>query len=207
VRTTAGQIAVSTAVAIAFAAAAAVPVAGAGVCWRGGARPDCDVFIVTEYGIQWRLDRVQDARAGEPFDYQVILEVGPMWNLGEQFALGGAVYATMKEETALGIAARLRVRLGGGWSADVAPGLSLAVKSWDDDYAIDGPAATARLLVGYDDWFGATLGLEQVRVRDGESEIDLYGGFQLGSYPGAAAAVLFFVLVAAVSSGLGVTGT
>ena len=186
----------------------AVP-AWAGLRWRDGKEPVDGPFIVTEYGIHFRLDDPGDTREGEPFDYQVLLDAGPMWPLGERFALGATAYASLKEETALGIAARFRWRPGGGVTADFAPGVSLVADSHDDDYDIEGPAATARLLVGWDDWIGLTLGMEQVRVAGGEDEIDWYLGGQLGSYPAAIVAGLFLALAVALSTsgGLGVTGS
>lgn len=176
-------------------------------CWRGEPSPTCRSFWVTEFGIFWRLDELsQEIRSDEVYDYGIRYEVGPMFNMNEKYALGGTVTLTGTGENGLGIHGRLRYWMNRNWSLDLSPGVIFHGSAGDDDYELLYPAASARLVLNYADFVGFYAGVEQIRVRQAGSELDLHFGMHAASYPGTGLGLIFLVLAIVAASSMGVTG-
>jgi len=185
----------------------AVP-ASAEDCWRGEPSPHCSSFWITEFGIYWRLDGIsEEIRSEQVYDYGIRYEFGRMYNMSERYALGGTMTLTVTGETGIGVHGRLRYWMNRNWSLDFSPGVIVYGSSNEDGYELLYPAASARLVLNYADFVGFYAGVEQARVRQGNSEVDLYVGLHAASYPGAGLGLIFLVLAALAASSMGVTGT
>ena len=177
-------------------------------CWRGEPSPDCRSFWVTEYGIFWRLDGVsEEIRSDELYDYGIRFELGPMYNVGEKYALGGTAMLTATGETSLGLYMRLRYWMNRNWSIDISPGIIVHGSSGSDAYELLHPAPAARIVLNYADFVGLYAGVEQYRVRQEGSELDWYLGVHAASYPGAGLGLVFLVLGIIFAAEFGITGT
>ena len=176
-------------------------------CWRGEPSPHCRSFWITEFGLFWRLDGIsREIRSDEIYDYGIRYEVGPMYNVNEEYALGGTVTLTGTGENGLGIHGRLRYWMNRNWSLDLSPGVIFLGSAGGDDYELLHPAASARLVLNYADFVGFYAGVEQFRVRQEGSELDWYVGMHAASYPGAGLGLIFLVIALAAASSMGVTG-
>ncbi len=176
-------------------------------CWRGRPGPACNNFWLTEFGIGWRLDDVSDpVRADEAFSYYAAYDAGPMFNVGEQLAVGGTLSLKTLGEGYIGVHGRLRWWLDDDWALDFSPGVFIWGGSNDERYELEFPALSARVMLSYGDWVGISVGLDQVRVEGSGSDVDLYGGVYLGSYPGAAVGLVFALVAILYASSAGITG-
>jgi hypothetical protein len=190
---------------IVLGAAFARPAMAEDVCWRGRPSAACRYFLITEFGLGGNLSTPADpARADHVSTEMLIYDLGFMTNIGGGSAIGATISFKAMYETRLGFFGRYRRWLGGEWSLDLSPGIILIGSSNDGDYALEYPAAGGRVTIGYGDWIGAGIGMELVRVRDGDTEIDWYADAHLGYYPGAVLAVLVTVLGLLVASSMAV---
>ena len=118
---------------------------------------------------------------------------------------GGGV-PDLPAKTSVGVHGRLRWWVDDDWALDFSPGVFLWGGSNDDRYELEFPALSARVMLSYGDWVGISAGLDQVRVEGAGSDVDLYGGAYLGSYPGAAVGLMFALVAILYASNAGITG-
>ncbi len=177
-------------------------------CWRGLPGPECDSFWITEFGTGWRQNSISNQfRKSEVSGNQIRYELGHMFNLDDRFAVGGTLSMTGNQEGHFGLNGRIRFWKDRNWSIDLAPGMVFYSTVNNDEYNLQYPSFTGRLIVNYADFVGLYAGLEQVRIESEKSDFDLYIGVQAASYPGAALGALFLILgiaYAAATSGYGV---
>jgi hypothetical protein len=176
---------------------------GEAIGWRGRPAPECRGFVVTEFGIGARLnDSSHRARAESvPAEYAVY-DLGAMFNVDRNTALGATVSVKLTNETYLGVLGRYRRWLDDNWALDVSAGPFLAGDSNDGKYELQYPSAAGRVGLRFGDWWGITGGVEMARVKGRDAEADWFADVRLGNFPGFAAGVLFLVLAAAYSTGV-----
>lgn len=179
--------------------------------FRGKPKPECNSFLITEFGYSYRLGR----NSGDPYNssrdnFYFTWDLGWMTNLSKSYALGATFYAGADQDGArLGIKPRLRRWLGRDLSLDVSPGILLYRLGGNYDKY---PGFTGHVGLNYADWI--TL-IGQVEVIPYEyqgygsypnwstrrgNEVTWYGGVKLGSYPGTVAGILAIAAYAIVSS-------
>lgn len=183
-------------------------VSSAETFWRGRPHPECDSFWITEFGAGWRQNSISNEfRKGEVSGHQIRYELGHMFNLDSRFAVGGTLSMTGLQEGHFGLNGRVRFWKDRNWSLDLAPGMTFYSNVNNDEYSLQYPSFTGRLIVNYADFVGVYVGLEQIRIYGEKSDLDLYLGVQAASYPGAALGALFLILgivYVAAASGYGV---
>jgi hypothetical protein len=164
-------------------------------CFRGRPLPTCTRFWIVESGIAARLNRHSDGFGGGSTDILASLEFGFMRNRSPTTALGGTAFLGAADQITgntgvlLGLKPRLRRWLGRTLSVDLAPG-GFYVLSGDANANTIGLTGHGGLNLG--DWAALSA---QVLVGkspshpSGSTELGLYLGGKLGSYPGAASGV------------------
>ena len=84
-------------------------VSAAGTCWRGLPHPECDSFWITEFGVGWRQNGIENLdRREEVGGHQIRYELGHMFNLERRFAVGGTLSMTGFQEGYFGLNGRIR---------------------------------------------------------------------------------------------------
>ena len=171
-------------------------------CFRGHAKPRCDTFWLTEFGIAKQLTNDRYSNSYGPL---VTWELGGMRNLGRRYALGAAAFADAgTPSSGLGIRPRVRVWLGDNNSIDVAPGMVLTGSN-------TGPSFSGHVAFNVADYAAITVHVagvqEQTYVLGSNSELLLidqktravvFAGARLGSKPGSVAAIVFPVALFAL---------
>jgi hypothetical protein len=145
--------------------------------------------------VGWRQNGIENIdRRGEAGGHQIRYELGHMFNLDERFAVGGSLSMTGFQEGHLGLNGRVRFWKDRNWSFDLSPGVIFYSTENNDYYDLEYPAISGRLIINYAEFVGVYAGIEQVRIKDEDSDLDLYLGVHAASYPGGALGALFLVL-------------
>ena len=175
------------------------------VCWRGRPSPECHGFILTDFGLQWRLDDDPTAVGADP--YHVSLDVGYAHNTSARDAFGGTIYLGAGTDHArVGVRGRYRRWLSRDVSVDVAPGI-LVIGSEDVGWDYQAPGFMVTAGVGWKDLVGLTVEAEHSRYEDlvpapGQpvkvSDTAWRAGLKLGRAPGVIGTLAIVGLFVAV---------
>jgi len=160
------------------------------LCWRGKPRPYCKGFILTDIGLQARLDDDPTGSVESPL--HLSLDFGYAHNVSERAAVGGTAYiATGEQHFRVGVRGRYRRWLSKDVSVDLIPGL-LVYGSEDNGYDYQEPGIIGSVTLGWRDWVGVTVEAEHSRYKFGSpgfnkpdiTDTTWRVGGKLGSAPG-----------------------
>lgn len=159
-------------------------------CFRGQPLPKCKSFWLTEFGVNFLLDRHPGSNDGEGY---YTWELGGMTNLNQRSALGSTLFLGTSDVDGtprMGLKPRLRYWLNSTISLDFSPGILLSGER------IEPPGFTGHIGLNIGDWVALTSHLEVAQTHltaiwhgmveeevPAETEITWYGGVKFGSYP------------------------
>ena len=180
------------------------------ICWRGKPAPECRGFVVTDFGLQRRLD---DDPTGSTDPFHASLDVGYAHNTSAHDAFGGTIYlGTGVDHARVGVRGRFRRWLSREFAIDISPGV-LIYGSEDNGYDYKAPGALVTAGIGWKDLVGFTLEAEHARYEDPAqglnrparvSDTTWRAGLKLGSAPGVIGTIAIVALfAAAVAAGAG----
>jgi len=203
VRALAALLALPWALVLAVPASAAEPEKH-GVCWRGKPAPECQGFVITDFGLLRRLD--EDPTGGID-DFHVSLDVGYARNVSAKAAVGGTIYlGTGSDHARVGVRGRYRRWLSRDWAVDASPGL-LVYGSEDGAYECQAPGIIVGVTIGWKDLVGWTVEGEHSRyenpIHDPDQPAKLSDttwrtGLKLGAAPGVLGTLAIVTLVVLV---------
>ncbi|MFL5383617.1 MAG: hypothetical protein ACJ8GN_13950 [Longimicrobiaceae bacterium] len=162
---------------------AAAAQAGEGrACFQPRPMPVCRSFWVTEFGVQYFVNRPP----GIDSERRLLgtWELGWMRNRASGDAVGGSIFLSTNDHAhRSGVRARYRRWMAGETSLDLSP--ALIVFQSDEDLEVRTELGAAlQLAVSHHDWIGLTT---QVEAASGG--VRLQTGVRLGGFPGVAAGV------------------
>src|SRR5690349_16255198 len=155
-------------------------------CFRGGPKPRCDVFWLTEFGAAAPI--ASSNPAGTSRGALFTWELGGMVNHGTRHAFGVAAFGQAilwgSGQTGQGAAAGLRPRLrfwtGGTTSVDIAPGVVILGSG--------APGFSGHAGVSFADYAGLTMHVLALRPDpsdvDRSTRVAVFAGGRLASVPG-----------------------
>lgn len=177
--------------------------------WRGHPYPETRSFMITEFGLMYRLDRYP--YVGGTGRLAITFDLGWMKNVGTRHAVGFSGYAMPADPTTrLGIRARYRRWLSRSVSVDVSPGVILGGEDSGIEY--DPPGFVLGTTLNAGDLIAVMVDAELARnwtfaeesppflTRETHTDVTWRAGAKLGSglgLLGAAAVVGLFVYIAA----------
>lgn len=184
-------------------------------CFRGRPLPECRTFVLFELEYAHRLGGTDSQRrnnfsgydfSGPDLSGYLAVDVGRMTNTDSTHARGTSIHFGFNNEgIRYGIKARQRRWYGEGGTFDLSAGLLGArVPSRD----IPGPrpmayGVTGSASVGFKDLVAISLSADAIR-GGGSTRSALYGGANLGSYPGLVGtgvlAILSAIFILAIAS-------
>jgi hypothetical protein len=177
--------------------------------WRGHPYPETRSFMITEFGVMYRLDRYP--YLGGTSRLAITFDLGWMKNVGSRHAVGFSGYAMPADQTTrLGIRFRYRRWLSRSASIDVSPGVILGGEDSAIEY--DPPGFVLGTTLNAGDLIAVMVDAELARnwefveesppfvTRTTHTDVTWRAGAKLGSGLGllsAAALVGLFVYIAA----------
>lgn len=173
------------------------------VCFRGGQRPACASFLITEFSVLYRLAGGNSAEDQSPFAYGA--ELGGMVNIGRTSAVGATGFVSLDGmHGRFGVKTRYRRWLSNRFASDVGFGVVLANQN-----QAKGAWLTESIGLTLNDRLHLTLEHMHGQVRnhgDPSRVSKLYAGVKIGGVAGgsavAVAAVATAVFVAIAISNL-----
>jgi hypothetical protein len=176
--------------------------------FRGHAKPGCSAFMITEFGFSGTLKNNENRRVVADMIYS--FDGGVMKNLNARWAVGGTGLFALSffDHSAdivarVGIKPRIRYWLNRNVGLDISPGLVF----YPGARRLGNTGFSGQVGVSFGDYATITGHIEiydwQMRSWDFESEtwlteegtaVSTYAGIRLGSYAGAGASVLPFIL-------------
>ncbi len=146
------------------------------ICFRGKPAPECKMFFLTEIDLGYILQPNYD-ESDERFYFN--LELGGMYNLNKQSAVGGTFFGVNWGPpncgTYSGFKVRYRQWLSSSVSLDISPGLSL----WGEGKH---PQFKAHISLNYKDLFALIVQVDVRRFEYIPKEPVLSLGIKFGSY-------------------------
>ena len=169
-------------------------------CFRGRARPHCESFWLTEFGVAVPISGAKYTDGGRLFTW----ELGGMKNVGRHFALGAAGFADGgMPSSGIGFRPRARLWLADGNSLEIAPGIVLAGPA-------TGPAFSGHVAFNMSDYLAFTVHVVTVKepvfspspnppftIVGQKTHPVVFAGGRLGSKPGTITGILFPALTVA----------
>ncbi len=195
--------------------------------------PGCRAFAVTELGLGYRLTPLPRTKhitvytdetgtdtstSYEPAHGSRLLvtaDFGMMWNLNENYALGGSCFLSLSPRFRSGARLRIRRWLSARSSLDFLPGVVLERSSGYHS----SPGFTGSIDLKIEEWLALMMTVEYFRgqrhesrwsydqwvthtTRESEDDIGVYLGARSGSYPGAVAAGATFAFIGLLTAAL-----
>ena len=184
------------------------------LCWRGRPSPECKAFLITELGLQYRLD--DDPTSGDDAREHLSVDLGYARNVSRHDAVGASYYiATGAGHDRRGLRGFYRRWLSHDVALDVAPGV-LVRGGEDGIYEYQAPGAIVGLSLTWKGWLSATVEAEHARyelngtdptIPSQISDTTWRAGGRLGAAPGLGGTIFLIgaviVLGAIISSGAG----
>lgn len=167
---------------MAGASAAAAQSREGKACFQPRPLPVCRSFWVTEFGVQYFVNRPP----GINTERRLLgtWELGWMRNRSADDAVGGSIFLSTNDHAQRsGVRARYRRWVGGDAALDISP--ALIVFQADEDLEVHARLGAAlQAAVSWHDWLGLTTQLEAAH-----GGVRLQTGVRLGGYPGVASGV------------------
>jgi len=151
-------------------------------CFQPQPLPVCKSFWVTEFGVQYFVDRPTGINNERRL--MGTWELGWMQNRSANDAVGGSIFLSTNDHAQRsGVRARYRRWMGGETALDISP--ALIVFQSDENLEVRTRLGAAlQAAVSYHDWLGLTT-----QVEAAHGGVRLQTGVRLGGYPGVAAGV------------------
>ncbi len=176
---------------------------GKSLCWRGQPLPKCKSFLITEFGIYYRLARTpKPSVSANKNHWWLAGDLGWMKNISPKYAVGGTFFVGANPEDdlwRLGIRAKVRHWLRPNLSFDFAPGVMVGMHNEDNQVGFSG-----HLGLNLGDWVSAVTQVDVIPVKAyypsrRATEVAWYGGLKLGSSPAAIAIAVGSVVGALIA--------
>ena len=171
------------------------------MCFRGKPSPECKSFWITEFGLCYRIDPVQEMDMDKE---SLTMELGYMVNHTAKSAFGGTFFLRGGEPmNGLGLRPRYRRWLTTRTSLDLSPGIVLV--TWGD-FDTAAPTFSGQIALNGGDWVGITLQADVIRYdypysqQHDRTDLAWYAGARFGSYPGVVGTVVFLGLAILIAA-------
>ncbi|KPK56123.1 MAG: hypothetical protein AMS21_12955 [Gemmatimonas sp. SG8_38_2] len=163
------------------------------LCFRGGPKPRCSSFLITEIGYAVRqndpaVSGYDHYNSGYYYDNEYLSwEVGWMKNFGNRLALGATLFGGFAEgDDRLGLKPRIRLWLASMLSLDVGGGILFENEVMD-------PGFTGHVGLNLADVLQPYVQVEVLNYKSGINDTVTYLGIKGGSYLAALGVVAIFV--------------
>jgi len=185
---------------------------GKALCFRGHPLPQCKSFMVTEFGVYYRLVASPKPASGsfEEGAFWTTMDLGWMRNISQKYAAGGSFFVgtDVENKVRIGMRAKIRRWLRPDLSLDFAPGVLYGLQSEDSHLGFSG-----QLGLNLGDWASAVTEVNVIRVSSWagspyywrytrDTVTSWYFGFKLGSYPGLVGGIAGAVMGALVGGSM-----